>query len=133
MFVANWVFCARAVRRLKVSILFSCKHHCNVSSSFSFIVEQIQSFNSPLIREKYVISLRHVGPSVGPSEVVRELTKDLEDVGEASVLSRDLLSISKSIHKPLIREKYVISLRHVGPSVGPVSYTHLTLPTILLV
>ena len=100
MFVANWVFCARAVRRLKVSILFSCKHHCNVSSSFSFIVEQIQSFNSPLIREKYVISLRHDGPSVGPSEVVPELTKDLEDVMEASVLSRDLLSISKSIHKP---------------------------------
>ena len=59
-----------------------------------------KSIHKPLIREKYVISLRHDGPSVGPSEVVPELTKDLEDVMEASVLSGDLLSISKSIHKP---------------------------------
>ena len=47
---------------------------------------------------KFVV--RDVGTSVGPSEVVRELTEDVEDGTEDVGVLRDFLSMSKSIHKP---------------------------------
>ena len=47
---------------------------------------------------KFVV--RHVGTSVGPSKVVRDLTEDVEDATEAVGVLRDFLSMSKSIHKP---------------------------------
>ena len=56
-----------------------------------------KSIHKPLI-VKFVV--RHVGTSVGPSEVVRELTGYMEDVTEAVGILRDFLSMTKSIHKP---------------------------------
>ena len=47
---------------------------------------------------KYVV--RDVGTSVGPFEVMRELTEDVEDGTEDVEVLRDFLSMSKSIHKP---------------------------------
>ena len=47
---------------------------------------------------KFVV--RDVGTFVGPSEVVRELTEDVEDGTEDVGVLRDFLSMSKSNHKP---------------------------------
>ena len=60
--------------------------------------------------------VRDVGTSVGPSKVVRDLAEDVEDATEAVGVLRDFLSMSKSIHKPVVI-KFVV--RDVGTSVGP--------------
>ena len=52
---------------------------------------------SPVV-VKFVV--RHVSTSDGTSEVIEDLTEDMEDVSEAVRVPRDSLSIPKRIHKP---------------------------------
>ena len=66
------------------------------------LFEIIQSIRQVAMYSPAVVKfdVRHVGTSVGTSEVDRKLTEDTEDVREVVGVPIDFLFIENSIHKP---------------------------------